>query len=69
MLLTMTCPRTDDGWLAEELAAEQTLDNLASFANRLLLADRFRKAKGKRKEAAKEKFLAAQSAMWDRFPG
>ena len=60
MLLTMTCPKTDTGWLAEELARERTLENLYKFSDRLALADSFRKAKGKRQEAAKAKFVHAQ---------
>lgn len=57
----MCCPRVDGGYLAEELASEQTLENLWKFGERLALADRFMKAKeGKSKEKAKKAFFDAQ---------
>lgn len=60
MLLIMTCPLVDGGWLAQELAAEQTLENLAKFSRRLALADAFWKATGKRKEKLRQQFIDAQ---------
>lgn len=60
MLLAMTCPRVDGGYLAEELVKDQTLENLELFSERLALADKFVNAKGSAKERAKIKFFAAQ---------
>ena len=48
LLIVMTCPRTDDGsaHFARELAAEQTLENLGKFAERVALAhQRLREAR------------------------
>lgn len=47
----------DNGWLAEELASKQTLDNLHNFSERLALADKFRRTKT---EKSKKAFFAAQ---------
>lgn len=64
MLLTMCCPRLDSGWLAEELAKEQTLENLELFGERLRLADNFVKAKtAKSKQKAKDAFFKCQMEM------
>lgn len=61
MLLTMCCPQAGDGWLAEELDREQSLENLGAFSRRLQLADKFLRAKpGRSKEKAKTLFVAAQ---------
>ncbi len=63
MLLAMTCPKVGDGYLAEELAKHQTLENLESFSERLMLAHRFFKAKGAAKERAKIAFFEAQKKV------
>lgn len=57
----MTCPKLEGpNYLAQELAREQTLENLYKFSDRLFLADQFRKAKGKRREIIRKKFMQAQ---------